>query len=477
MSFMEHTHEKDTPPLIRVTLNGRVVTVAKGTRLSDILEIEKPCGGHGTCGKCRVRINGLDALACRHVIESEIEVETYEAHDVVAETGVKESGLLTSKLCYALDIGTTTLALALVSLDEGRTVKVVTATNPQRRFGADVISRIDYCRKSSVRALQEVLIGAINRMIAELGATADIMYVSANTTMLHTFFGVDCTSIGVAPYTPAFLASKTEDAQTLGLTGVRRVVSLPSVSSFVGADLVAGLHLIGMPAPGQYNLLIDLGTNAEAVLYSNHSGVATAAAAGPCFEGANISCGMSATKGAICAFSLDYGHASYQTIGGEAPVGICGTGLIDVIAALLQNGIIDETGAMDTDYTLAHGVTLTREDVRQYQLAKSAVYSAILTLLKTEGIGFDKIATMYISGGFSTQINVHNAMISGLFPRELARKAVVLRNSSLQGTVRYACEGGDLGRFTDMIQYVDLSKNRYFSDLFVKNMLFEAHDA
>ncbi len=454
-------------------INGKTVCARVGTVLSDILDIEKPCGGRGTCGKCKVKINGKDALACQYIIESDIEVETYEKSEIVSETGTAESGRLTKNLCLALDIGTTTLALALVSLDEKKAVKVVTATNPQRVYGADVITRIDYCQKNSVKELHDVLITEINRMIDELGVTVDTMYVSANVTMLHTFFGVDCTSIGIAPYTPAFLEGKQENAEEIGLIGVNKVISLPSISSFVGADIVAGLHLIDIPEDGKYSLLIDLGTNAEVVLYSNKSGVATAAAAGPCFEGANISCGMSATKGAIYAFELNYGHAEYKTISDEKPTGICGTGLIDIVSELVKNGIIDETGYMDEDYMLSENVYLSCEDVRQYQLAKSAVYSAILALMKSECIGFEDISKMYISGGFSAKINIANATGTGLLPRELANKTVALNNSSLQGTIKYACNGGDIERFTKMIKYIDLSSNGYFADMFVQNMMFE----
>lgn len=467
---------------IRITVNGRTVEAKLGARLSDILDsvldtdnkLEKPCGGKGTCGKCKVRVNGADTLACRYTVESEIDVQTYKTGEIVSESGIAESHALTENLCLALDIGTTTLALALVSLDDKAVVRTVTAVNPQRAFGADVISRIEYCQRNTVRELQAVLAERINGMIGELCAgELDRLYVSANVTMLHTLFGIDCSSIGVAPYTPAFLNGKRVPAESIGLRGVRTVISLPSVASFVGADIVAGLHCIGMPEDGKYNLLIDLGTNAEIALYSNSSGVATAAAAGPCFEGANISCGMSATDGAVYAFSLDHSHASYKTVGDKRASGICGTGLIDLISELLKNGIIDETGYMDDDYAVADGVYLSPEDVRQYQLAKSAVYSAILSLMRIEGIGFGDISKMYISGGFSAKINTANAAASGLLPRELIGKTQAIRNSSLQGTVKYACEGGDIDRYTRIIKYIDLSADAFFSNAFMENMMFE----
>jgi len=300
----------------------------------------------------------------------------------------------------------------------------------------------------------------------------DTMYVSGNTTMLHLFFGVDCSTMGVAPYTPSFVESKKEAAEKIGIQGVKKIVSLPSISSFVGADIVAGLEFIGLPEENKYNLLIDLGTNAEVILYSNTTGIATSAAAGPCFEGANIKCGMSATEGAICEFKLDYGHSTVKTISEKSPRGICGTGLIDIISQLLKNEIIDETGYMEESYILSENVYLSPDDVRQYLLAKSAVYSAILALIQKEGISFEDISKMYISGGFSAKINISNAANTGLLPKELVGKAVAINNSSLQGVIKYACNGGDIDHFTKNIRYADLSTDSCFAELFIKNMVF-----
>ena len=462
----------------KVTIGDTVYSATEGELLSSVLNrngigVEHHCGGKGTCGKCKIKVNGKEELSCRYVISSDISVEPIEKTEIVSEAGVTESGISTEHLCLALDIGTTTLALALISLDDKNAVKVITATNPQRAYGADVITRIDYCRKNSVAELHNSVIARINKMIEQLGVSMiDTMFVSGNTTMLHLFFGTDCSSIGVAPYTPVFLDSRTENAETLGIVGVGKTISLPSISSFVGADIVAGLNYIGIPKDNKYNLLIDLGTNAEIVLYSNTKGVATAAAAGPCFEGANISCGMSATGGAIYAFEMSDGKPTYKTIGDAEAKGICGTGLIDIISQLLVNDIIDETGYMDEDYYLSDNVYLSCEDVRQYQLAKSAVYSAILSLMKTENIGFDDIERMYISGGFSAKINISNAVSSGLLPKELAGKTVALNNSSLQGTIKYACTEVELESLVATMKYIDLSNNPYFTEQFVENMMF-----
>ena len=459
----------------KVILNGKIQYVTDGTVLSDVLigsseTVEHICGGKGTCRKCTVTVNGKKELSCQYRIKSDITVILPEKDEILSETGAKESGTVTENLCCVLDIGTTTLAIALVSLDEEKIIKVVTRTNPQRIFGADVITRIDCCRKNGVENLQQAVVSEVNKMLVELGVyDINNLYVAGNATMLHLFFGVDCSSMAVAPYTPVFLESRTDDAENLGIVGVKKVKALPSIATFVGADIVAGLNYVGLPENGKHNLLVDLGTNAEIVLFSEKSVLCTAAVAGPCFEGANISCGMSATNGAIYSYSEN----AIKIIGNTKATGVCGTGLIDAIAYLLKYEEIDETGFMECEeFEIADGVSINQADIRQYQLAKSAVYSAILTLMQIKNISFDNIDKMYISGGFSAKINVENAVKTGLLPAELKNKCVAINNSSLLGTVKYACENNNLAYFIDNSTYVDLSANPTFSDLFIKNMMF-----
>lgn len=457
----------------KVTVNGKTEYAENGTLLSEFLMksgkgVEHLCGGKGSCRKCLVTVNGKDELSCQYIINSDINVNLESISDIYSETGAEETNDITDNLCYALDIGTTTLALALVSLDGNRIIKVITRTNPQRKFGADVMTRIDYCRKNGVSALNKAVIAEINSMISEFGITAERLFVSGNATMLHLFFGIDCSAMGVAPYTSAFLESKTEKANKLGIIGVETVELLQSIATFVGADIVAGLNFIGMPERGKHNLLVDLGTNAEIVLFSQKSALCTSAAAGPCFEGANISCGMSATDGAVYSYSAN----GIKTISDVPAKGICGTGLVDIIAYLLDNEIVDETGYLEDDFEFADGVYINQADIRQYQLAKSAVYSAILTLMQMKNVSFDDIDKLFISGGFSAKINVENAVKTGLLPKELKEKCVAIKNSSLLGTVKYACEKNDISVYADSSTYVDLSANPIFSDLFIENMMF-----
>ncbi len=469
----------------RIKLRDKEILCGDGELLSDVLiraevSAEHPCGGRGICRKCVVKVNGREELSCKYRVRSDIFLEIPERGEMVSETGADMTGRRTENLCFALDIGTTTLALALISLDEAEIINVITRTNPQRAFGADIMTRIDYCRKNSVKELNHVLITEINKMLAEFSLPErdkKKLFVSGNTTMLHIFFGIDCSSIGTAPYTPAFLESRRGSGESLGLAGISEAVSLPSISAFVGADLVAGLNYVSKPSKGRYNLLVDLGTNAEVLLFSENSVLCTAAAAGPCFEGANISCGMSATNGAVYSYTARNGEIGIKTIGNVPAKGICGTGLVDIIAALLDCGTVDETGFMESgSFEVSDGVTLTQEDIRQYQLAKSAVCSAILTLMKLKSVSFDDIEKMFISGGFSAKINIENAVKTGLLPASLADRCVSVNNSSLLGTFRYACGTCEFSELTERAEYVDLSSNPFFTELFVENMMFDTQE-
>ena len=461
---------------IKIRDQNRIITTKAepGSMLSDVLAgngfyIDMPCGGNGTCGKCRVSINGREELACRYNVMSDISVVLPETKHSDSDSGTQRCCYETEDICLALDTGTTTLALALVSLKSGKAVRVLTCANSQRMFGADIMARIEYCRKNGVEKLQKAVIRDIDRLIERLGIKEKIpLFVAGNTTMLHILFGVDCTPLGVSPYTPAFLESQRADGSSLGLENVSEVISLPCISAFAGADITAGLNYVPLPQKGKYNLLVDLGTNAEIALYNEGFCLCTSAAAGPCFEGANISCGMSAVDGAVYAFR----DGKAQVIGNGVAKGICGTGLIDTVAFLLDGKIIDESGFMQGgEYEIADGVFVTREDIRQYQLAKSAVFSAIGILADRSGVTYDDIETVYVSGGFSEGFNVESAVKTGLIPEELAAKCVPAGNSSLNGTVGYAC-GGKLPSFIDRAEYIDLSSDAEFPKAFIEHMRF-----
>lgn len=452
----------------------------KGTRLSDVLIKNKtaavhPCGCTGRCKKCTVNVNGKNVLSCRYIIESDIKVIIPERSDVLSpsadDTRITENG----EMFFALDIGTTTVALALCSYNTKNAVYSVTFDNPQRIFGADVISRISYCTKNGTDELNKVLIEELNSEISDILSKAgrahvENLYAAGNTTMLHLFLNTDVSSIGVAPFKPVFLESKINNASELGIKNIDKVITLPSISSFAGADIVSGLLFCSMPEKGKYNLLVDLGTNAEIALFSSDRILCTSAAAGPCFEGANISCGMSAVGGALYSYKQD---GTFEVFSGDDPDGICATGLIDLIAVLLKKGIIDSTGLLaGKEFEITESVKLTQEDVRQFQLAKSAVFSAVKVLVSKAGIDYGYIENFFVAGGFSSKMNIDNAIITGLFPVELKEKFKPVNNSSLKGIIKYVSENADIFEYTKNSNYIDLSSDKDFADLFIKNMMF-----
>ncbi len=459
----------------KVTVNGQTEYATDGMLLSDFLmrfgeTAEHPCGGKGMCKKCLVKVDGKEVLSCQYRIRSDIAVTVPEKGTVASKTGMTETESPTDNLCFVLDIGTTTLVLALLSPDEGKIIKTATRINPQRSFGADVMSRIEYCTHNGVDALNKTLTGEINSMLLSFGIkNVKKMYVSGNTVMLHTFFSEDLSGMGEAPYTPIFLEGREESAEKIGIEVVETVESLPCADTFVGADIVAGINALGLPTDGKYRILTDIGTNAETVLFCENSIVCTSAAAGPCFEGAEISCGMSASDGAIYSYS----KGKIKTVGNAKAKGICGTGLIDVVAELVADGTVSETGFMECGCAeIAEGVFIDQSDIRQYQTAKSAVYSSIIALMKAKNITFDDIGELYISGGFSSEINIDNAVKTGLLPTELKGKCRTVNNSSLSGTVKYACEKNDLSHLCKTAEYLDLSSDPFFAKEFIVNMRF-----
>ena len=299
------------------------------------------------------------------------------------------------------------------------------------------------------------------------------IYAAGNATMLHLLLGVDCSSIGRAPYTPVFLDEKEISAAEIGLCGIESVCLLPSAHSFVGADVMAGLSLISAPENGKYAFFVDLGTNAEIALLSQENLICTAAAAGPCFEGSNIDCGMSAISGAVCSVKIDASGVLAETVDGGKAKGICATGLIDTIYGLLYTDVIDESGYMEDNFYISKDVYLSPRDVRNFQLAKSAVHSAIEALMAKAEIGCGEISALYISGGFAKKLSVTKAAAVGLIPRALAGKCRVIEDSCINGVIKYALGEKDADLLAEKAEYFDLSADGVFTAKFIENMNFE----
>ncbi len=462
-----------------VSINGIPYDAQDGERLSTVLircgyAIDHPCGGQGSCGKCAVTVDGQRELACQYTVRGHVRV-TLTPTGAVAAAGTPDRPTDEAPVedaVLALDIGTTTLALALVNPETGEIRRVVTADNPQRARGADVLSRIAYATEHGTADLTSALRGELARMADRLGVrAAHHLTVAGNTTMLHLFLGVNPAPMGTAPYTPVFLEEKRLPGASCGLANIREITVLPGISAFVGADLVAGLHAVGRPQGEGYRLLVDLGTNAEILLIGRDRILCTATAAGPCFEGASISCGMGATRGAIDAYDAD---GTYGTVGDAPACGICATGLVDAVAVLLDKGVIDATGRMKCPVCyLTEGVSLTREDIRAYQLAKAAVCAGIQTLLQRASLSSSDIERVFVAGGFAAGLRTESAVRTGLLPATLSDRVTAVGNSSLLGACRLAAFPADIGSSIRDAVYVDLAREPAFSAHFMRCMALD----
>ncbi|MCK9524902.1 MAG: ASKHA domain-containing protein [Limnochordia bacterium] len=472
------------------------------------------CGGKGTCGKCKVHWvqAGKDVLACQLPVSDGMIIENKSPGDVQAlSTSIHKTFTLEplvgegSGYGIAVDIGTTTMVGYLLNLRNGQEMAVASLANPQRAYGADVISRIAYTQShpEGVQRLQEVLVAALNSMITTLCEQAQVdkadvlaLTTAGNTVMLHTLLGVNAVSIANAPFEPVFSDQKVLAAQDLGIEigSQGKVFVLPSVSGYVGADILAGLLVCDLDHQDSYGLLIDIGTNGEIVLGNEGKILACSTAAGPAFEGANISSGMAGIWGALSSFRIQEEAGIYETIGGIRPVGICGSGLIDIMAELLKHGFVDASGAFAVPSTLAkwkqdmltteggmpaflvtEEILFTQKDVREVQLAKGALRAGILTLLKEAGIEAEQIGQVYLAGGFGNFVDVHHACAMGLIPLELEERVTKIGNGAGLGAKLSLLDQSQLVRCTELkqrIQYIELSTRADFQELFMEAMFF-----
>jgi uncharacterized 2Fe-2S/4Fe-4S cluster protein (DUF4445 family) len=367
----------------------------------------------------------------------------------------------------ACDIGTTTVALKLIDLDQGNIMNIVTSLNRQIKCGDDIISRINYAEKPGhLNELHELIVETINDLIdATLLNTGishnDIYYgsFSGNTTMIHLLLEIDPQQIRLAPYIPAFSKLPFLTAGNVGIKmhpdGI--MYCSPAVGSYVGGDITSGLLCTPMiTETSKISMFLDLGTNGEIVIGNCDWIIACACSAGPSFEGSGIRCGMPATEGAIESFKLsEYDISEYSVIGNSKPKGICGSGLVDLMAELFSHGYIDRYGKfnpkktkerlIDTDSGIGYIVekpekcfwekelVITENDIKNLITTKASVYAACSLLIKNVGISFDKIDTFYISGGFGKFLNIQSAIRIGLLPDIPADRYTYLGNSSLLG--------------------------------------------
>jgi uncharacterized 2Fe-2S/4Fe-4S cluster protein (DUF4445 family) len=484
------------------------------------------CGGRGTCGKCRVQvIQGQIEISNedrKHLSELElkqghrlscsafpkeactIKLNTGDESDfeILSEIGPrKEVREPVTEEAYgiAVDIGTTTIAVSLVGLAGGSILKTFTTVNKQRAYGADVISRMKASNEGKKGILQELirkdLLQGFASVLEGSGIDKNLVKkiaIAGNTTMGHLLMGYSCENLGVYPFTPVNirLTHKPFNEVFANSSLNADVILLPGISTYVGADIAAGLTSCGFDRIDQPCVLIDLGTNGEMAVGRKDRILVTSTAAGPAFEGGNISCGVGSVNGAVCAAEIEDGKLSYRTIGEKPPVGICGTGVIEITSELVKAGIVDETGLLTEKYfeegypvagesvdtATEHVFRFTQKDIREVQLAKAAVRAGLETLLIRYGVTYDQVETVYLAGGFGYKINVKKAVRIGLLPQELAGKLKAVGNSSLNGAIQYLTESGieeRLEKIISMSEEVNLSNDKDFMDLYIDHMYFE----
>lgn len=429
------------------------VTVYKGQNLAQALEkmnmtLEMPCNGAGSCGGCLVEVERFGKVkACQFRLAGTYEVAVPQRM-VFQTLGLSEKAqaFVQEKLAeketkpvIAIDLGTTTVALAGCY---NKQVVSKSFINPQRSYGADVISRIDACCKGKQEELtsqiRQSLIEAITsiweelHIVDEMIMASSIIVVAGNTTMLQLLFGFDCCGLSKAPFTPSnvklyrdILGKEKEGFVPVTITG------LPGISAFVGADIVSGIYAVDLLSHKEATLFCDLGTNGELALWANDKLYVTATAAGPAFEG------------------------------NEIATHLYGAGVVKTLAKMRKEQIIDETGLLseayfETGYPIStvSGQTIyfTQDIIRMIQLAKGAIRAGIAALLKCADISYEAIEKVYVAGGMGYFMNPEDAMQIGLFPSEFEGKIEAVGNTSLYGAMKYIYQADADAKILDYIR-------------------------
>ncbi|WP_378953569.1 ASKHA domain-containing protein [Pelosinus sp. sgz500959] len=508
------------------------------------LMIDSPCNGNGTCGKCKVKVSVPGkpqeiVLACNTDVQNDAVVEIIECqdngnlqikHDGLASTveidarihkeysrerdvtRVYRNGQLiveergnTERESYglAIDIGTTTLVVALVNLLTGQELATVGALNPQSRLAQDVLSRVRYASKEEgLLEMNQLLIEELNQMIGQITTDAQIsseriyeLVFSGNTCMLHLATNTNPVTLGKYPYTPIVRGGNSLSAKELGfyLADGAQVYLPPIISAYVGGDITSGILVARLAEREGTSLFIDIGTNGEIVLATNGKLVATSTAAGPAFEGMNISFGMRAAPGAVEGFELtSEGQSIVKTIADQVPVGICGSGLLDIVAAMVKKKIISKNGKFNKEITepfspfvteingkkvfnVAEGVFLSQPDIRQVQLAKGAIRGGIEALLAYQGLVGAQVDRVLIAGSFGYHLNPESLIEIGLLPEAFRGKIEFLGNTSKSGGQELLINKTsrlEIKQIVEEIAVLELATIDNFDRLFVKYLEF-----
>ncbi|MDD4238465.1 MAG: ASKHA domain-containing protein [Desulfotomaculaceae bacterium] len=422
-----------------------------------------------------------------------------------------ESGDTTGQMYgFAIDIGTTTVVVALIDLVTGEELGAEAAINAQKNYGLDVLTRIAYILEHPVfgrKQLQAAIVDSLNDMMRVLCESVGVdpgriyeITVAANCTMLHLLLGVDAVGLGKAPYAPVFTRSKNIPAADLGLIASpgARVYCLPSVSAYIGADIVAGAYVAELDKQKDNVLFIDIGTNGEIVLSHQGRLLSCSCAAGPALEGMNISAGMRAAAGAIEDVKISPSGVELKVIGGKKPIGLCGSGILAAVRELLLHGLVRKNGAFvkkiilpGDDYRnnimVEEGnkrsvrfaeqpeISITQGDVRQVQLAKGAILSGFHALLAKAGIPMDELDKVMIAGQFGAHLPEESLVGTGILPQGLEGKIVYIGNSSKTGAyiALMSVEARkEMEKLAKEMDYMELSASEGYQKLFVECLQF-----
>ena len=494
---------------VRVLLGSKsfIIDVENGATLLTSLRaagftLPAACGGRGKCGKCRVSVNGVSRLACRVIPNDGDDVILPESSGGRILTETPEILLNPGEkpgCAAAVDLGTTTIAVRVYDLETGRELKTVSAWNAQAAYGGDVISRIQYTMENAegLEELSRIVRTQVGDMIKDVltrcgKVESELQHIvlAGNTTMQHIFAKLPVKGIALAPFKPETLFPYGFNDTLLSVP----LYYAPCVAGYVGGDITAGIMAAGLHEKAGQSLFLDIGTNGEMALGGKDGFHCCAVASGPAFEGAGISCGMAAVDGAISHVRYNNGFL-FDIIGNETAKGLCGSGLIDLIAVLTELGCIDESGRLlppedapdklrrylsrdengNGIFRLTKDVFLNAQDVRNLQLAKAAVAAGIKVLLDKAGMCIDDLDAVYLAGGFGSYIDTESAMKIGMLPRISANKLHNPGNTALAGASMAAVNLNKLECIQDIADrcnYIELSGRADFAAAFTDNISF-----
>lgn len=508
---------------VQLEQGTKKILMQKGETLMDALlregvYLSAPCGGYGRCGKCGVLILKGEAcitredeehyskeelqqgwrLACRlcpsENLKISLGVQEEKNFEILGQEKIEKVQEKEQAYDIAVDIGTTTIAMCLLGNTSGKILETETLINSQRAYGADVISRIQASLSGKRKEMKETVQKDILYGIKHLLAKADVeerkiqrIVLSGNTTMGHLLMGYDCKGLGVFPFTPVNIGLiRGRAEEILGSSELSaEVILLPGISTYVGGDIVSGLYECGFEKKKEVSLLIDLGTNGEMALGNKDRILVTSTAAGPAFEGGNITWGTGSIAGAICSVKIQGEQAEVQTIQGKPPMGICGTGVIETTAELIREGIVSDTGLMEEKYfakgfplseTEDHrSIMFTNKDIREIQLAKAAVRAGLETLLLRYGVKKEDVSHVFLAGGFGYKLNKEKAIAIGLIPEVFRDKIKTVGNSSLSGAIKYLrneSSTSDMEKLIKNASEISLAADHDFNEFYMEYMMF-----